>query len=518
MHNNYYFIKQLSTALGPSLEGKAVLDCYSQNKDELIFIFGDGLEEFTLVATLTDKFSSLYIPEEHNRARKNSITLFQEIFDKKVVKLHQVPYERAFYLIFEGDFRLLFKLFGNRANIILFQDDNVLKLFKNNLRKDREVKLTKLSRNLDLNKETFAATGGDLFKFLPVAGSLIHDYLESFGYAGLSLNQKWELISRLLKELENPEYFIIKYDSKVHLSLVKFGEVLYSFKDPIEALNRFYHFHFRYNQLGELKSRLIKKLESRIEATRSYIRNNEGKLKELQEEAPVSQIADVIMANLHQIKPGEQKLELFNFYTEKNVVINLKKDMSPQQYAEILYRKAKNKPLEIQRIKELIGKKTDLLENLTKDIEEARSSESYKVLSSIAEKYPQKSNEDIGDSVKTYRKEDFMGYEIYIGRTAKENDELTLKFARKDDLWLHAKDVQGSHVIIKKKSGQNFPRPVIERAAELAAYYSKRKNDTLCPVSYTEKKYVRKVKGAPAGAVKVEREKVIMVRPVGSKQ
>ncbi|MEQ8810389.1 MAG: hypothetical protein RIE59_15060, partial [Imperialibacter sp.] len=77
----------------------------------------------------------------------------------------------------------------------------------------------------------------------------------------------------------------------------------------------------------------------------------------------------------------------------------------------------------------------------------------------------------------------------------------------------HAKDVPGSHVVLKWRAGQNFPKPVIEQAAALAAYYSKRKTDTLCPVIFTPKKWVRKPKGAHPGAVIVEREEVIMVEP-----
>jgi predicted ribosome quality control (RQC) complex YloA/Tae2 family protein len=66
-------------------------------------------------------------------------------------------------------------------------------------------------------------------------------------------------------------------------------------------------------------------------------------------------------------------------------------------------------------------------------------------------------------------------------------------------------------VVIKNQSGKKFPAPVIERAAELAAFYSKRKNDSLCPVIYTPKKFVRKPKGLPEGAVMVDKEDVVMV-------
>ena len=90
---------------------------------------------------------------------------------------------------------------------------------------------------------------------------------------------------------------------------------------------------------------------------------------------------------------------------------------------------------------------------------------------------------------------------------------LLLKYAYKDDLWLHARDVSGSHVIIKYQAGKTFPRHVIERAAELAAWYSKRRTDSLCPVTVTPKKFVRKPKGLAPGQVIVEKEDVVLVAP-----
>jgi predicted ribosome quality control (RQC) complex YloA/Tae2 family protein len=101
-----------------------------------------------------------------------------------------------------------------------------------------------------------------------------------------------------------------------------------------------------------------------------------------------------------------------------------------------------------------------------------------------------------------------------MGRNAKNNDVLTLQYAHKEDVWLHARDVSGSHVIIKAQSGTSIPMQVIEYAARIAAYYSQRKNDGLCPVSYTFKKYIRKIKGAAPGSVRMDREEVIMVEPL----
>ena len=105
------------------------------------------------------------------------------------------------------------------------------------------------------------------------------------------------------------------------------------------------------------------------------------------------------------------------------------------------------------------------------------------------------------------------GFTILVGRNAANNDLLTQKYAHKDDLWLHAKDVAGSHVVIRHRAGFPVPEPVIEHAAQLAAWYSRRQNDSLCPVTVTPKKFVRKPKGARPGQVKVEREEVRLVKP-----
>ena len=112
-----------------------------------------------------------------------------------------------------------------------------------------------------------------------------------------------------------------------------------------------------------------------------------------------------------------------------------------------------------------------------------------------------------------YHEFEFKGFKIWVGKNAISNDELTQKYSFKEDLWLHAKDVAGSHVLIKYRAAKPFPKDVIERAASLAAYYSKRKNESLCPVTVTPKKFVRKRKGDPVGAVVVEREEVLLVTP-----
>jgi predicted ribosome quality control (RQC) complex YloA/Tae2 family protein len=104
----------------------------------------------------------------------------------------------------------------------------------------------------------------------------------------------------------------------------------------------------------------------------------------------------------------------------------------------------------------------------------------------------------------------YSGYEILVGKNNKQNDELTTKIASKNDLWFHAKDIAGSHVILKANDAD---AETLEYAANLAAYYSKARNGSTVPVDYTLVKYVKKPSGAKPGMVIYTHQKTVYVTP-----
>ncbi|MBY0434734.1 MAG: NFACT RNA binding domain-containing protein, partial [Cyclobacteriaceae bacterium] len=246
----------------------------------------------------------------------------------------------------------------------------------------------------------------------------------------------------------------------------------------------------------------------------SFLEKNKSKLHELENDAHYQQWADLLMAHLHELKPGMESVTVRNFYNNDQLVeIKLKADLTPQKNAEVYYRKGKNQSIELATLRNAIERKESEVQQLLawqKTVNDAQDIRELKNISPSILKDPQAKEQVKSLPYKAY---EYKGYVIWVGKNASANDELTLKYSYKDDLWLHAKDVAGSHVLIKHQAGKNFPKDVIERGAALAAYYSKRKNESLCPVAYTSKKYVRKRKGDPAGAVVVEREEVILVTP-----
>jgi len=102
---------------------------------------------------------------------------------------------------------------------------------------------------------------------------------------------------------------------------------------------------------------------------------------------------------------------------------------------------------------------------------------------------------------------------LYVGRSAANNDELTMKFARQQDWWMHVRGASGSHAVLRGVSGPKIPKQILETAAAITAYYSQARNASYVPVVYTQRKYVRKPKGANVGAVVIDREQTVMVRP-----
>ena len=113
--------------------------------------------------------------------------------------------------------------------------------------------------------------------------------------------------------------------------------------------------------------------------------------------------------------------------------------------------------------------------------------------------------------MRRYRSSD--GYEVLVGRTARDNDALTFRVARPNDLWLHAGDYPGSHVIVRNSSRSDIPHRTIIEAAQLAAKFSQAGRDSKVTIHYTRRKFLTKPKGAAPGLVRMSSFKTITVKP-----
>lgn len=517
MHLNYHFLRFLCPQLENIFVGMEISSCFSQNKDELVIECRKNDEIKYIRANLLPVISSISFPDDFKRGKKNTVSLFPEILEKKVSSVKIISFERAFVLTLDNGDRLLFKLFGTRSNILYYKARENLpsKLFRNELKEDWEINPHDLERDLDISYEHFVQLEGNASKFLPTLGKIPREWLKSKGYIEAGLNKRWTLMQELMDILEVPMFHIIRQGQDFEISLLPEENSLFNTIDPVEACNQLFKYRVVVQAFEKEKNQWIKQFEEQKKRTQAYLEKTSQKLQEIESEASPSQIADIIMANLHQIPAGATEATLFNFYSGKEEKIKLKRDQSPQKYAENLYRKGKNRKKEINQLYENLEAKENFLLQTEQWLEEIKLLEDFRTLKDFVKRNHLVSKNKIQEEQVPFKRYDIEGFEVLVGKSAKANDEMLRYFAWKEDLWLHAKDVSGSHVLIKYRSGQKFPKSVIERAAELAAYYSKNKNETLAPVIYTPSKFVRKIKGSPAGAVMVDKETVVLVQPKG---
>lgn len=507
MFHNYFFLKRLAQELDQALSGLALLECFSQNKDELILGFGDKDRSFYIRANLDPNVSLLSFPEEFARAGKNSVDLFSALLDKKVTGVSVFAYERSFQIEF-SDETLIFKMHARRSNILHAVSDEVANVFRKSLNADFEINPSDLNKNITISKQAFASAGYSPLELIPALGKEVKAHLEETRFDALTDQEKWSRFEELNEKLNTNPIFLHAGPS---ISLVKACSK--KTESAIEASNWLYNKTVRRFYLEKERNEGINKLKQRIKKSESYISKTRSKLAQVESARSPEEIANILMANLNSLQTGLTKAVLHDFYTDQPIEIKLNRELSPQKNAENFYRKSKNRHQEIDTLKDNISAKETLIEKLSRQILYMQEISDTRELRKYLKDHGLTQKEKTHSENLPYHEFEVEGWQILLGKHAKANDELTLKVANKNDLWLHAKDVAGSHVVIRQKPGQNFPSHIIEKAAGLAAANSKRKTDSLCPVIYTPKKFVRKMKGAPAGQVIVEKEEIVMVEP-----
>ena len=234
------------------------------------------------------------------------------------------------------------------------------------------------------------------------------------------------------------------------------------------------------------------------------------------------QLGDIVTANIHRIVKGQTVISCEDFYDEemKTIDIPISPILSPQQNAAKFYKdyaKLKNAEKELTRQIALGEQELDYLKSVLEELNRAQTDGEleeikqelhqggYLRLDSAKRKMKQAKSKPM-----VFTSTD--GFPIYVGRNNHQNDELTFRAARKDDIWCHASKVHGSHVIISC-GGTNPPDDTITQASQLAAYYAETAGGQNIPVDVTPVKQVKKVPGAKPGMVIYHTYRTVIVNP-----
>lgn len=468
-HQHDHFIRQLAAALNREIAGAVLTDAFTLSKSELVLLFHKNGVPLTI--KVIARYHTGFLLFEHHPYVKgsNAQACFESLFGSGVVGVEAHPFNRSFSVKFTNGSQLIFKCYDALINVVLLENGEITDVFRESIQNDWVYR-----------EEEFHITD-------PV------------------------VISRLQNKMPAPGHFYVVREPLPHeyglfLETTDFIPVKETC-DALEASTLFARYQLSVSAFHQAKISRIAFIEGEIKKYKKQIRLSEQAIHQLAHESPFEETGHLLMANLHAIKAGDKEARLFNFYTNTDVVVKLKVELSPADNAAYYYRKARNKRIEVEQMEQKLAAMRQKLvghELLLDEVKKANSAKELKTFQPVKKQ----------QEVFPFRRFLSEGFEIWVGKNAANNDLLIQKYAHKNDLWLHAKDVTGSHTIIRHKAGRLFSNAVIHVAAGIAAYYSKHKGNTLAPVSYTEKKFVFKPKGAEPGQVVLHREEVIMVEPL----
>ena len=327
---------------------------------------------------------------------------------------------------------------------------------------------------------------------------------------------------KLVDKIKSENYFpiFIKDDANNNKDFYCFDLSLYENKEKVESISslveNFYHNNSLRDRINQKASGFKKILTTKLNRlTNKYLAMNDELLNN-QSKEDLKIFADLLSINIYKLQKGMEKVTVENIYDNmKEIEISLDEKKSPRENIESYYKKYKKLKTadeiikaELPKIEEEMKYIKQILETIEIITELNELSEIEEELISLGYVKKNKKNKQKLEKSKPYVFETDSGALIYVGKNNLQNENLTLKFANKNDIFFHAQDVPGSHVILR---GSNLTEDDYKIAGFLAGYYSYFKNEGYANVDYTEKKHIRKAKGTGLGMVYYDNFKTLFI-------
>ncbi len=262
-----------------------------------------------------------------------------------------------------------------------------------------------------------------------------------------------------------------------------------------------------------LKSSALSGARRRLKRSMKLLANLTSDLEEAGRSKEFRHFGNILVTHRHRLKKGLKELTVRDFSGETEITVPLDPTLDPDRNIRLYFRRAKKGEKGLLLIMNRRSRIKNDMEADRKRIDSISALEDPQgVLAAVpAGKRP--SRNEAGGEQASFRSFEIEGsYKVYVGRNDRENDMLTHRFSSRRDLWFHAQGVPGSHVILKVDKG-SIPSRIIEKAASIAAWFSKGRKSATVPVIYSEKRYVSKPRNSRPGTAVTTRGKTIFVTP-----
>ncbi len=526
---NYKHFQLWTEVLSTELLGYYFDFGISFTKDSLILNFkGSKRSEKSFEFKFVDGQIALFPAKSvsgDSRTKRNAVIQFRELENKELTAIRLNFLDRLMVFDFGTEYSLVFKGFGRFSNVILWHNttQSVDSIFRLHLKSDWDFQLinelrlpityalsNSQSNSMSVIKNTNSLSilaeqgGSDLYispeKWKEFIKTVKYDEINRIFNSDVSYTDNFPILENTY--LEGKTGNTDRYNFPVFLNQISqnidFKQINIHWENYLkhtsQAISKFYFEKNRDSRIGQCKAT--------IKSLKTHIKQLNSRIYEIQNRRSFKELGDILISNCHAIKPGVAEPLLYDYYTDQRIRIKINPEFSCSENAERFYKKSKKESFELEVLnKQLEDANQKLLksETLLENLEHCQNHSDLQALKN--HELPTTTKKSKQSDNLPYKQHFFEGYEIWQGKSSKSNDEM-LKLASKNDLWFHAADFSGSHVIIRKK-GKNYPTPLIQFAAKLAGLNSKGKNQSLLTVMYTERKFVSKPKGSNPGEVSV---------------
>lgn len=534
MLNHHYTLYQIVRDLQQKLINTKIIECWTQEKDEVMFVFNDGGELYNLCVNLSDMEQAIYLRDKFARARANSKDLFPSILGGTIRKIDIADNDRTIFIRLNNKVIVINLGAKSEHNILILNNEHKI---ENTFYRQKELKHSDYVKRDNIlpeaNAENFKVVRRLLSNsniLLPrnYANDLLNKYSIDLNIESNTIDNLSDVIAEAMEirkaALDSKQYYLYIYeDNTAILSLLPLsGEqpTPQIFTDIHLAITKRAGYQKRSEAINISKAGIIKKLakiKAKIEKN-IHLCSQGDELEQLIDNYKL--YADVLMSVPNPMITSGNTIEMSDW--EGNPIsIPLDERLNLLDNSQRYYKKIKKLKTDLDKRKELLPKfqkRLDTINKVLNDIENINSIKEIKrYMSDITskDKGMSKAINEGGEATKYREFELGEGYTLYVGRNAANNDELTMKFAKANDVWMHARGSSGSHTVLRGSESKEVkpPKNILKIAAQITAYYSKQKNAKYVPVAYTYKKYVHKPKGANLGAVVMSKEEVIMAEP-----
>lgn len=527
-------LKYLKDEFKEELTGRKVTRIFQYDKLSLSLFFG----KINLFFSINPQLPICYIKSKKEDAPDKpmafSLTLRKSLVGSILTNVNQYSSDRILQFTFnkidelgvKREFHLILELMGKHSNIILIDNEKkIIDLIKKFSLEENRLRLLMPNVPYELPEVTekynaYTLTE-DEFEKSKVNLSTKIDGIGSYNKNRMNSYDEYQEVLNLPKE---PVAYM-NNDAIKFASFTKFMELENYEKKVFDTCNQLTEWYIDYtsssNRINTLKKNLKKALSTKLKRDKGTLKKLEKDMLKGEVYEKYKQYGDILAANMYQLKPRMKVVELFDFYSNENILLELDEKLSPQENLNNYYKRYNKGKRAIEfaiKREEEIRKNLEYLHSLETYLEKTKTVEG---LESLQEEFAE---EGLIRKIKNKKRkkhkelevgvqEEKNGIVIYYGRNNKENEYITFKLADKNDIWLHVKDLPGSHVIIKGSDIDSIEDEILFKAGELAREYSKVETDNAVQVDYCLRKFVKKPKGSKAGYVIYSNEKVLLIDP-----